>query len=160
MGGWGIITADVLVMASLAQIAALYTFHLWYASPSPSSIGVLAIGVAWIVVMTWICWVGIELSARIQQILLTIEVITLTVFAIVALVDVYNGSAGVHAIEPTASPGSTRSTSRASARSAPACWSASSSTGVGTAAYRSTRSQRTPRTAPARRPCSALCCWC
>jgi amino acid transporter len=103
MGGWGIITSDVLVMASLAQIAALYTFHLWYATPSPSSIGVLAIGVLWIVVMTWICWVGIELSARLQQILLTIEVITLTVFAIVALVDVYNGSAGVHAIQPTAS---------------------------------------------------------
>ena len=79
MGGWGIITSDVLVMASLAQIAALYTFHLWYASPSPSSFGVLAIGVAWIVVMTWICWIGIELSARLQQILLTIEVITLTV---------------------------------------------------------------------------------
>ena len=42
MGGWGIITSDVLVMASLAQIAALYTFHLWYANPDPSSIGVLA----------------------------------------------------------------------------------------------------------------------
>ena len=38
MGGWGIITSDILVMASLAQIAALYTFHLWYASPSPSSL--------------------------------------------------------------------------------------------------------------------------
>jgi amino acid transporter len=100
MGGWGIITSDVLVMASLAQIAALYTFHLWYASPSPSSVGVLAIGVAWIVVMTWICWVGIELSARLQQILLTIEVITLTVFAIVALVDVYNGHASAAAIRP------------------------------------------------------------
>jgi amino acid transporter len=103
MGGWGVLTADILVMASLAQIAALYTFHLWYASPSPSSIGVLAIGIAWIAVMTWICWVGIELSARLQQILLTIEVITLTVFAIVALVDVYSAQATVHAIEPTAS---------------------------------------------------------
>ena len=103
IGGWGIITSDILVMASLAQIAALYTFHLWYANPSPSSFGVLAIGVAWIAVMTWICWVGIELSARLQQILLTIEVITLTVFAIVALVDVYSAQATVHAIEPTAS---------------------------------------------------------
>jgi amino acid transporter len=99
IGGWGIITSDVLVMASLAQIAALYTFHLWYASPSPSSFGVLAIGVIWIVVMTWICWVGIELSARLQQILLTIEVITLAVFAVVALIKVYaNHPAG--SIEP------------------------------------------------------------
>jgi amino acid transporter len=100
MGGWGIITSDVLVMASLAQIAALYTFHLWYANPDPSSIGVLAIGVGWIVVMTWICWIGIELSARLQQILLTIEIITLTAFAVIALVDVYSGQAAVHAIEP------------------------------------------------------------
>jgi len=100
MGGWGVITSDVLVMASLAQIAALYTFHLWYATPDPSSIGVLAIGVAWIVVMTWICWVGIELSARLQQILLTIEVITLGAFAVIALVDVYSGQAGAHAIHP------------------------------------------------------------
>jgi amino acid transporter len=101
MGGWGILTSDILVMASLAQIAALYTFHLWYANPNPSSIGVLAIGVAWIAVMTWICWVGIELSARLQRILLTIEVITLTVFAIVALVDVYNAQATAAAIKPT-----------------------------------------------------------
>lgn len=101
IGGWGIITSDVLVMASLAQIAALYTFHLWYASPSATSFGVLAIGVGWIVVMTWICWVGIELSARLQQILLTIEVLTLTAFAIVALIDAYNGQATAHAITPT-----------------------------------------------------------
>jgi amino acid transporter len=101
LGGWGIIIADVLVMASLSQIAALYTFHLWYASPSPSSFGVLAIGVAWIVVMTWICYIGIELSARLQQILLTIEVITLSVFAVVAIVDAYTGQAGAHAIKPT-----------------------------------------------------------
>jgi amino acid transporter len=101
MGGWGVLTSDILVMASLAQIAALYTFHLWYANPNPSSFPVLAIGVAWIVIMTWICWVGIELSARLQQILLTIEVITLTVFAIVALIDVYSAQATAHAIKPT-----------------------------------------------------------
>ena len=101
IGGWGILTSDILVMASLAQIAALYTFHLWYASPSPSSIGVILIGVGWIVIMTWICYIGIELSARLQQILLTVEVITLAVFAVVALIDVYSHQAGAHAIKPT-----------------------------------------------------------
>lgn len=100
IGGWGIITSDILVMASLAQIAALYTFHLWYANPSPSSIGVLVIGVLWIAVMTWICWVGIELSARLQQVLLTIEVITLAVFALVAIIKVY-ANHPVGSIEPT-----------------------------------------------------------
>jgi amino acid transporter len=103
LGGWGIITSDVLVMASLSQIAALYTFHLWYASPNPDSIGVLAIGVAWIVLMTWICYVGIELSARLQQILLTVEVITLAVFSVVALIDVYSSQATHAAIKPALS---------------------------------------------------------
>jgi amino acid transporter len=101
LGGWAILTSDILVMASLAQIAALYTFHLWYASPSPSSLGVILVGIAWIVIMTWICYIGIELSARLQQVLLTIEVITLAVFAVVALVDVYTSQAGAHAIKPT-----------------------------------------------------------
>jgi len=100
ISGWGILTSDILVMASLAQIAALYTFHLWYANPSPSSVGVLAIGVAWIAVMTWICWVGVELSAKLQQVLLTVEVITLGVFAVVALIKVY-ANHPVGSIEPT-----------------------------------------------------------
>ncbi len=39
--------------------------------------------------MTWICYRGIELSARIQSILLGIEIFTLALFAVVALVKVY-----------------------------------------------------------------------
>jgi amino acid transporter len=44
-------------------------------------------------VMTWICYVGIELSAATQRILLSIEIITLALFAVVALVKVYTGGA-------------------------------------------------------------------
>jgi amino acid transporter len=39
--------------------------------------------------MTWICYRGIELSARIQYFLLTAEILTLALFAIVALWKVY-----------------------------------------------------------------------
>jgi amino acid transporter len=45
--------------------------------------------VAWIALMTYICYRGIELSARTQVGLLGAEVITLAAFAIVALVKVY-----------------------------------------------------------------------
>jgi len=59
MGGWGIIVADIIVMANLSQIAGIYTFSLvGITSPDPNA--VLAVGVAWIVVMTFICYVGIE----------------------------------------------------------------------------------------------------
>ncbi len=44
--------------------------------------------------MTWICYRGIELSARIQTVLLGIEIFTLVLFAVVALIKVYAGPPG------------------------------------------------------------------
>ncbi|MFN8629679.1 MAG: APC family permease, partial [Chloroflexota bacterium] len=99
MGGWGIILADLIVMANLSEIASLYSFYLFGIS-DPDPAAVLAIGVAWIVIMTLITWVGIELSARTQVALLGMEIITLVIFAVVALVKVYGG--GVEgAVQPT-----------------------------------------------------------
>ena len=45
----------------------------------------MLVGVIWIAVMTWICYVGIEVSARTQWFLLGAELITLVIFAVVAL---------------------------------------------------------------------------
>src|SRR6202167_6407638 len=85
MGGWGIVAADLLVMASLAQVAGQYVFLLFNAKGighNPTSNWVLLVGLLWIVLMTYICYVGIELSARLQQVLLTIELIMLLVFSV------------------------------------------------------------------------------
>jgi amino acid transporter len=103
LNGWAIFLADVLVMASLADIAAIYTFKLvdWHWAEAHQGMN-LAGAVLWIVLMTWICHRGIELSARIQQLLLTFEVVMLAVFAIVAIVTVYTGHPS-HSIEPRAS---------------------------------------------------------
>jgi len=46
--------------------------------------------VIWIIVMTGICYIGIELSARTQQLLLSMEIVTLLLFSVVALVKVYS----------------------------------------------------------------------
>jgi amino acid transporter len=93
-GGWATVAADILVMASLAQVAGQYGFFL-FQGPG-SSIGadasggwVLLVGVLWIVAMTYICYRGIELSARFQRVLLTIEVVMLMVLSVTALVRVY-----------------------------------------------------------------------
>ena len=53
--------------------------------------------------MTAIVVIGIELSARTQVGLLAAEIITLALFAIVALVKVYSGSAGPGAVHPSLS---------------------------------------------------------
>jgi amino acid transporter len=94
LGGWAIVVADVIVMANLAQIAGLYSFTLvGWESAADSTLAVTAVGVVWIVVMTAITTIGIELSARTQRYLLSAEVVTLALFAVVALVRVYSGDA-------------------------------------------------------------------
>ncbi len=90
IAGWAIIVADVIVMANLAQIAGLYSFLL-FGIDDPSTFAVTLIGVFWIGIMTLICYIGIELSARTQVFLLGAEVLTLAVFAVVAIVRVYIG---------------------------------------------------------------------
>jgi amino acid transporter len=103
LGGWAIIVADVIVMANLAQIAGTYTFLLFdWTSAAASVAAVTAVGVVWIVVMTAICYIGIELSARTQVVLLTLEVVALAAFAVVALVKVYTGNPPGH-VNPTLS---------------------------------------------------------
>jgi len=105
-GGWAIIAADVLVMASLAQVAGQYGFLLFNADgigSNPSSGWVLLVGVLWIVAMTYICYRGIELSANFQKVLLAIELIMLLVLSITALVKVGNGTAPAGSLNPAGS---------------------------------------------------------
>jgi amino acid transporter len=93
-GGWAIVAADVLVMASLAQVAGQYLFFL-IQGPN-SAIGgsasggwVLLVGILWIAAMTYLCYRGIEVSARVQKTLLSIEITLLLVLSVTALVRVY-----------------------------------------------------------------------
>jgi amino acid transporter len=102
-GGWAIVAADVLVMASLAQIAGQYVFLLFGANgigSDPASGWVLLVGILWIVAMTVICYVGIEVSANFQKALLGIELTMLLVLSVWALVKVGNGTAPVGHLTP------------------------------------------------------------
>jgi amino acid transporter len=105
-GGWAIVAADILVMASLAQVAGQYLFLLVGAKgigSDPTSGWVLLVGVAWIVAMTYICYRGIEVSARLQKVLLGIEVVMLLVFSVVALIRVGTGHHPAVSINPALS---------------------------------------------------------
>jgi amino acid transporter len=92
--GWAIVAADVVVMATLAYIAGVYTFLLFGWDSAANSAGAVSVIAAlWIIAMTIICVIGIELNARTQRWLLTIEVLTLAAFVVVALIKVYAGTA-------------------------------------------------------------------
>jgi amino acid transporter len=104
LGGWGIIAADVIVMANLAQIAGSYSFSLVNAdSLAASSFWNTEAGVIWIIIMTYICYRGVEVSARLQYGLLGIELTVLVIFSIYALVKVYSGNAPAGSHDPSLS---------------------------------------------------------
>ncbi|GAA4386315.1 APC family permease [Tsukamurella soli] len=108
LGGWGVVAADVIVMANLAQIAGSYSFTFagdlgWHSAAhlSSSTLWSTVAGVIWIVVMTYICYRGIEVSARLQYLLLSFEVVVLIVLSAVALVRVYSGHAMPYSLHPS-----------------------------------------------------------
>jgi amino acid transporter len=103
IAGWGILVTDLVVMPNLASIAGVYTFSLFGAhgiAANESGFWVTVVGVIWLVLMTAICYIGIELSARTQMALLGGEIIILFVFAIVALAKVYGGHPA-HSVRPS-----------------------------------------------------------
>jgi amino acid transporter len=94
-GGWAIVAADVLCMASLAQVAGQYVFLLFGSTSigdNATSGWVLLVGLIWLVLMTYICYRGIEVSAALQRVLLAVELAMLVALAITALVRVYTGN--------------------------------------------------------------------
>ena len=102
-GGWAIVAADILVMASLAQVAGSYMFLLFGADGiggNPTSGWVLLVGLAWIASMTYICYRGIEVSAAFQRVLLSVELVMLLVFSVTALVRVGTGNHPAESITP------------------------------------------------------------
>lgn len=107
-GGWAIIVSDVIVMANLAEIAGAYSFTLAnelgiHNTLDQSTFWATVAGVIWIAIMTYICYRGIEVSARLQYGLLGIEIFTLIVFVIVALSKVYTGNALATSLHPSLS---------------------------------------------------------
>jgi amino acid transporter len=107
-GGWGIVAADVLVMASLAQVAGQYVFLLIQGPNSaigtnPASPWVLLVGILWIIAMTYICYRGIEVSANFQKGLLSIELVMLLVLSVTALIRVWSGHHPPQSLQPSLS---------------------------------------------------------
>jgi amino acid transporter len=86
MGGWAITMTGVLVLGSLAEVGVRFTLMAvgldgWV----DSTPAVMALTVALIVLMAWICVRGTEVSARLQNGLILAQTIALAVFAVVAI---------------------------------------------------------------------------
>ena len=100
MGGWGLVAAGMISMASVAQIAGKYLFLMFDSSLAESTFWVTFAGCGWVILLGWVSYKGINVSARLQQWLLGIELVVLIWFSIVALFKVYTGHASKLATHP------------------------------------------------------------
>jgi amino acid transporter len=90
LAGWGVVIADIIVMPSLAWVAAFYTYSvLGLDSLASNTWAIAALGCTFILLMTLITWLGIELSARTQFVLLAAEILILLGFSVYALARVW-----------------------------------------------------------------------
>jgi amino acid transporter len=95
-GGWGTIASALLAMASYAQITGQYTFLFLGAKGignNATSGWVLLTGLAFLALLTYLCYRGIQVSARIQVALLVLEFAILLLLSVVALVKYAAGHA-------------------------------------------------------------------
>ena len=93
MGGWAVFTTGVLVIGSLADVAAKYFFVMVGAdSLAANRPVVVTVAVLIVVVMTWLCVIGTEASARFQVWLVFAQVGALILFVVVAVVRLVMGN--------------------------------------------------------------------
>lgn len=102
LGGWAIAMTGVLVVGSLADVAvtfALLAFGLdgWVENEFVRQL----LTVLLILVMTAVCVIGTELSARVQNALILAQVACLIAFAVVALYRVYAGTGSLNSTNPS-----------------------------------------------------------
>jgi amino acid transporter len=92
IAGWACIVADLVIMPNLAGISGQYLVLLFSETLAENIWLTTFLGILFIIAMTWICWKGIELSARSQVLLLGTELVVLALFAIIAMVKAFAGT--------------------------------------------------------------------
>lgn len=92
VGGWAIFITGVLVNGAQADVAARYSLDLLGLDAlAERRWAVVSLAVVMVFVMTWICAVGIELSAKVQRIMVMAQVGTIMLFVVVAVIAMVRG---------------------------------------------------------------------
>ncbi len=101
-GGWAITMTGVLVIGALADVGVRFGLLTLGLDDLADDKAVIMIGaVALIVVMTAICVIGTELSSRLQNVLIVVQMVSLLVFAAIAIGKVIADDATAAAVKPS-----------------------------------------------------------
>ncbi|PRY13543.1 APC family permease [Kineococcus rhizosphaerae] len=102
MGGWGVAVSAIIVLANVAEISAVYTLRFLGLDAAADSLLLrTALGLVFIVGMTWVSYRGITISERIQNALVIVQFAVLAIVSVGALWLVYSGGAGSQAVRPS-----------------------------------------------------------
>lgn len=100
MGGWAVFTTGVIVVGAQSDVAAYYIMNLldpilhadWTADPQDAGRWIrMPLAILLTVLMTWICVVGTELSAKVQRWMVLSQVGALLLFIVMAMVALVRG---------------------------------------------------------------------
>lgn len=101
IGGWGLAVSAIIVLANVAEIAAIYLFKfLGQGQLAENLWAKVLLGSLFIVGMTLVSARGVVLSERIQNVLIAIQFGVLITVSIIALIRVFAGNAGAQAVTP------------------------------------------------------------
>ena len=104
IGGWAVSLTGLLVIGSLADVGARYFFQLvGWTSAFESKLAVTILAVLVIVVFTALTVGGTHLSARVQNVMIVVQVLALLIFSVAALVAVLGGDAPAGSVQPSLS---------------------------------------------------------
>jgi amino acid transporter len=102
IGGWAIAMTGVLIIGSLANVGVVFTLRtVNLDSLAENKPLVMVLTVALILLMTWICVLGTELSAHLQNGLIIAQTVALLVFGVVALVRGVGGDSPLGGLDPS-----------------------------------------------------------
>ncbi|RPA12209.1 APC family permease [Gordonia sp. OPL2] len=101
IGGWGLAVSAIIVLANVAEIAAVYLLKFLGLDSLADTLWVkVLLGCLFIAVMTWISIRGIVISERMQAVLMFVQFAVLILASVIALVKVGLDKAGPQAISP------------------------------------------------------------
>lgn len=102
IGGWGLAVSAIIVLANVAEVAAIYLFKfLGQEALAESLVAKVLLGSFFIISMTLLSARGIVVSERVQNVLIAIQFGVLVVVSVIALFRVFTGTAGAQAITPS-----------------------------------------------------------
>jgi amino acid transporter len=101
IGGWGLAVSAIIVLANVAEVAAIYLFKfLGVDFLAENLFAKVLVGSFFIVGMTLVSARGIVVSERVQNVLIAVQFGVLIIVSIIALIRVFAGNAGAQAITP------------------------------------------------------------